>query len=330
MAATSAPRMIVIDGLDEAGDAPFEIAKDFVDPLARYAQVWSHRARSPGAAKPGPTLLESLGVADAARSTSTTTRTATDHDVHDYVVARLTRRATGRGWTGDGPGRRSRTRSSDSRAARGRQRRPVPPRPHPDLAADRRARSTRRTPHGAATVRRPSRRRSTTTSPRGAPLERGRRAAATRGATNCSPRSRTRTGPGFPAEDVWPAVATALSPTGTPYDRLDAFWALERVRPLRHRVEPYRPGGVPPAPALAGHAATHEGDRATAAERSPRCLRATPREAGRAADHPYLWHATHGATRVDGGGRWAESTRLGNRLVHDRRRSCSRRTWPAR
>jgi tetratricopeptide (TPR) repeat protein len=33
-------------------------------------------------------------------------------------------------------------------------------------------------------------------------------------------------GPGFPAEDVWPAVATALSPSGSAYTRDDALWVL--------------------------------------------------------------------------------------------------------
>jgi hypothetical protein len=33
-------------------------------------------------------------------------------------------------------------------------------------------------------------------------------------------------GSGFPADDVWPAVAGALSPTHTEYGRLDAYWAL--------------------------------------------------------------------------------------------------------
>ena len=37
-------------------------------------------------------------------------------------------------------------------------------------------------------------------------------------------------GPGLPADDVWPAIATALSDAGTVYDRDDAFWALEQYR----------------------------------------------------------------------------------------------------
>ena len=37
-------------------------------------------------------------------------------------------------------------------------------------------------------------------------------------------------GPGFPADDVWPAVAAAISAIDVGYERLDAYWALDQYR----------------------------------------------------------------------------------------------------
>jgi tetratricopeptide (TPR) repeat protein len=110
-------------------------------------------------------------------------------------------------------------------------------------------------------------------------------------------------GPGFPADDIWPAVATALSPTGTEYERLDAFWALDEhgryvtasslegqaVYRVHHRLaESLRTSDAP-------------GARASVARAVLAAYRAFL-ESGRAAtDHPYLWqfawrHAVDGGT----------------------------------
>ena len=108
-------------------------------------------------------------------------------------------------------------------------------------------------------------------------------------------------GPGFPADDIWPAVAGAVSGTVV-YDRLDAFWALDEH------------GRYVTASSLDGEAVYRIHHRLaeslrTQAEDYPReriamvilDMYEAHLDAGRpAAAHPYLWHFAW-RHAVDGG-----------------------------
>ncbi len=276
MAATTAPALIVIDGLDEAGDARFEIAKDFIDPLARYAQVVVASREVPGN-ETGPTLLESLGVATL-RIDLDEDREATDNDVQAYVIARLrgrdgtpldvamdpdvvaaevVRLARGPGDDHEGPFLLARVLTSQLIAS---------PVDTSDAAWRERLSSTVEDAfhHDLA---------------RGAALTRDGDSLP-QAATELLSALAYSYGAGFPAEDVWPAVATALSTTGTEYEPPRHGLGSQRVRPLHH------------ASSLSGQAiyrlhqrladTLHHAGRATIGRRrSPRCLRATPRPRAR-------------------------------------------------
>ncbi|MGI9099067.1 MAG: tetratricopeptide repeat protein [Solirubrobacteraceae bacterium] len=112
-------------------------------------------------------------------------------------------------------------------------------------------------------------------------------------------------GPGFPADDVWPAVAAALSDTEVSYERLDAYWALDQYR--RYVT----------ASSLDGQAVYRLHQRLAEALRRDRdgAERELPRIAAaavlreyqqflqsgrRAFEHPYLWHYAW-RHAVDGG-----------------------------
>jgi tetratricopeptide (TPR) repeat protein len=110
-------------------------------------------------------------------------------------------------------------------------------------------------------------------------------------------------GPGFPTDDVWPAVAGAISEHGTTYERLDAFWVLDEhgryvtassldgqaVYRLHHRLAEWlRSNAEPDARLRVATAILGEYER---------FLRA----GHEASDHPYLWQFAW-RHAVDGGG----------------------------
>jgi tetratricopeptide (TPR) repeat protein len=216
------PPILVVDGLDEAGVEGFRIASELLEPLAQYALVIVATREIPGDDKQ-PSLLDSLGASlltiDLEEDPG-----ETDRDVDDYVVARLT----------DPDGR------------------PVAEAMDPALVADevvRLARADSGAPEGAFLLARIltsqlMERPVDTSAPdwqaplsasveeafardvsRGRPLERDGEELP-RAARELLSALAYSYGPGFPTDDVWPAVASALSETDTSYNRLDAFWAL--------------------------------------------------------------------------------------------------------
>jgi tetratricopeptide (TPR) repeat protein len=111
-------------------------------------------------------------------------------------------------------------------------------------------------------------------------------------------------GPGFPADDVWPSVASALSPTRTSYERLDAFWALDEhgryvtassldgqgVYRLHHRL----------AEALRGTSSREDPRRADVAREVLAVYERFLGGGHAATQHRYLWHFAW-LHAVDGG-----------------------------
>lgn len=218
----STPPVVVVDGLDEAGPEGFRIATELLAPLARYALVLVASREIPGV-ETQPSLLASLGAA-AVQIDLDADPEDTDRDVHEYVVARLT----------------------------GHDRSPISEMMDPELVAREVVRLTRagdgagegpfllariltsqliETPADTSAADWEKRLVTTVEEAFMRDLARARPLArdgeelpqAGRGLLGALAYSY---GSGFPADDVWPAVASALSATGTVYGRLDAFWAL--------------------------------------------------------------------------------------------------------
>ncbi len=216
------PPVLVFDGLDEAGTEGFRIATDLLAPLASYALVLV-ASRETAARDDGESLLSSLG-SSAVRIDLDADRGATDRDVHDYVIARLTgflgtpveqamdaelvaeevvRLARSEEDASGGPFLLARILTSQLIAN-----------PIHTSAEDWRSRMSVSVEEAFATDL-----------AQGRPLVRDgeelpHAAREMLGALAYS------YGSGFPADDVWPAVASVLSPTGTQYGRLDVYWVL--------------------------------------------------------------------------------------------------------
>jgi tetratricopeptide (TPR) repeat protein len=218
----TATPIVVVDGLDEAGAEGFRIAADLLEPLAQHAFVIVATREVPGD-DTKPSLLDSLGAASLTIDLEADPD-ETDKDVHDYVVARLTDR--------DG--------------------RLIAEAMDPTLVAEevvRLARADSGALEGSFLLARiltsqlMEQPLDTAVTGWQAPLSASVEEAFERDVAVGRPLVKDEEalpqagrellsalaysyGPGFPADDVWPAVASALSGTTTSYDRLDVFWAL--------------------------------------------------------------------------------------------------------
>ena len=284
--------LLVVDGLDEAGVEGRRVAAELLVPLAAEARVLVASREVPGTGT-DPSLLGLLGppglLIDLGADPD-----ATHRDVHAYVVARL---------TGQAPRVMDPQRVADALTGL--------------LHADRAAREG---PFFLARI--------VTSQLRAEPVDTAApawQAALSGSVVEAFERDLGRGRPlvrdgvevpqaagellgalayaygaGFPADDVWPVVASALSATGTGYDRYDAYWALgeygryivaageagQAVYRLAHqqlvdhlrRTEGAGPWRRVPEPTAARIAA------ALVAE-----YRRQLRSGAAPADHPYLW-----------------------------------------
>ena len=112
-------------------------------------------------------------------------------------------------------------------------------------------------------------------------------------------------GPGFPADDVWPAVAAAITDTEVGYERMDAFWALDQYR--RYVTASSLEGQAVYrlhqrlAEALRRDRDGAERDLAPTAAAAVLAVYEWFLQSGRRAfEHPYLWHYAW-RHAVDGG-----------------------------
>jgi hypothetical protein len=285
------PLAIVLDGLDEAGDLECrELAVQVIEPLAREALLLVATREVPGAA--GEVGLLTLLGPTADTIDLGADPEATLDDVHRYVVRRLTgvapemdpvlvadevvRKARGSGATWEGPFLLARLITSQLQA-------------NPVATAGDGWQAQLATSVETALERDLA----------GAVLVVGGREhpAAAREllrALSCAQ------GSGFPADDVWPAVATALSPSGTTYGRDDAYTLLlalgrhvvagaegdQAVYRVAHQrlVEQLRPTvGVGPTRRLAPELAVPVAETVAALYESLLEQGQTPQQ------HTYLW-----------------------------------------
>jgi tetratricopeptide (TPR) repeat protein len=219
--ACETPPVVVVDGLDEAGDEAFQIATQLLAPLSAYAQVLV-ASREVERGDTDPSLLESLGNA-AIHIDLDADPADTDRDLREYVVSRLRMpdgkpidermqselvadevlRLTKADGTREGPFLLARIITAQLIAN------PV------DTSVDKWQDSLAGTVEEALDQDLDT----------GRPLKRDEEELPQAGHELLAALAYSY-GSGFPADDVWPEVASALSPGGTEYGRLDAFWAL--------------------------------------------------------------------------------------------------------
>ena len=221
------PWVVVVDGLDEAGIEAERIATELLAPLATYALVLV-ASRDAAASEEGKTLLGLLGtparLVDLGEDPD-----GTDADIDAYVRARLrdveTAPASGRmdpGAVGDRittlaarTGGRAREGGFLLARVLTSQLRERPLDTTRDGWEDGLAASVEDALFQDLELARPLKRDDTVVEGAGRDLL---------GALAYS------FGRGLPADDVWPAIATALNDGGMVYDRDDAFWALQEYR----------------------------------------------------------------------------------------------------
>jgi tetratricopeptide (TPR) repeat protein len=289
------PPVIVVDGLDEAGAEGFRIATDLLEPLAQYALVIV-ATRDVRGDDTKPSMLGSLGAASLIIDLEADL-SETDQDVHDYVVARLTDRegrsiaeamdpvlvarevvrlARADGGAHEGSFLLARILTSQLRE------RPV------DTAA-----SGWQTPLAAsveeAFERDVSQSRLLVKDEEELP-QAGRELLSALAYSY---------GPGFPVDDVWPAVASTLSETDASYDRLDAFWALgEHGRYVTassldgqavYRLHQRLTDALRESEGTGAWRQVRESTGALVAQRVIGVYREFLDAGGSAAEHPYLW-----------------------------------------
>ncbi len=220
----SVPPVIVIDGLDEAGTEGFRIATDLIAPLAQYTLVLvaSREVEIDRGSASTSSLLGSLGTATVQIDLDGDPD-ATDRDVHDYVVARLNSSLLERSEAMDAERVARevvRLARSENDASEG-----------PFLLARILTSQLIETPVDTSTEGWQTRLSASVEEAfvrdlaSGRPLVRDGKELPYAAKEILSALAYSY-GSGFPADDVWPAVASALSSTGTEYGRLDVYWAL--------------------------------------------------------------------------------------------------------
>jgi hypothetical protein len=221
------PPVIVIDGLDEAVEEDERIATDLLAPLASYALVMV-ASRDRPAHEEGKTLLGLLG-APALPIDLGEDPGGTDGDIDRYVRARLEGVEAPSGGGAMDPGAVARAITTLIRES-------GEPRREGGFLLARVLTSQLRERSVDTTV--PDWETGLATSVEQAlfqdlevarPLLRDGQAIAGAGRDLLAALAYSY-GSGFPADDVWPAVAAAITDAEVAYERLDAFWALDQYR----------------------------------------------------------------------------------------------------